>query len=512
MRFPCFPVPLVDSQLAGSAQLPYFKKLGVNGELYQSYGTVASTPWSLKAAIGLLSDTIPLFGYHKKYYIIFVSILGTASFAALGFLKMSASVAAFLLLLGNLQLATVDLLCEGKYAEKMVEHPESGSDLVSLVWGLVNLGQFAGSVLAGPIADHGLPRYIFLICLPLAAQVIIPTACGALPDAKVPVENRGIRMDKIRKHPQLFKLSIAMTLGSLAVGLSALVPGGTVQASVSFATSVLLAIVGSMWLPRMLGNANLYMFLSSASYLSISGAVDYFFTGHVDCIADGPHFPYTYYITYTAIASSIAGMAGVSIFQAYLSRGKFRTAFWCTCLVKLAASLFDIAIVKRINIRLGVPDKVAFLIGDAIIFSVASMLDFMPAVTLTSKLCPKGMEASVYALLASYQNLGSSVGRSLGVALIEVLGIKTPTKGKCNFDNLPLAIFIAHFLLPLVVIPLVFVLIPDANMTEDLLTDEQKGNEYGRVDTAESDSTLSDEVLLENEITIGEGDTRDEHQ
>lgn len=331
----------------------------------------------MKAAIGLLSDTVPLFGYHKKYYIIIVSILGTISFAVLGVANLTAPIAACLLLLGNLQLATVDLLIEGKYAEKMVQHPESGSDLVSLVWGLVNCGQFLGSVVAGPMADYFNPKYIFLVCLPLAAQVILPTAFGALPDPKLPIGRRGVRFDKINRHPQLFKLSIAMTLGAMAVGLTPMIPGATVQAATSLVTSVLLAVLGYLWLPRMLGNANLYMFLSSASYLSISGAIDYFFTADSKCLPNGPHFKYTYYITYTSIAGSVAGMVGVGIFQAYLSRGRFRTAFWCTCLVKLAASVFDILIVKRINVRYGVKDKIAFMLGDAIIYSVASMLDFM---------------------------------------------------------------------------------------------------------------------------------------
>ncbi len=277
--------------MAGSAQLPYFKKgLGVTGERYQSFGTVAATPWSMKAAIGLLSDTVPIFGYHKKYYVVLVSILGTAAFAVLGFVQLSAPFAAFLLLLCNLQVATVDLLVEGKYAEKMVEHPDSGSDLVSLVWGLIHVGAFVGSIVAGPMADYFNPRWIFVVCLPLAAQVIFPVLRGALSDPLLPPEHRGVRMDKIRRHPHLVRLSIVMTLGALVVGISPLYPGAFVQATASLITSVSLAVVGYLWLPRMLGNANLYMFLSSASYLSISGAIDYFFTASAKCLPNGPHF------------------------------------------------------------------------------------------------------------------------------------------------------------------------------------------------------------------------------
>lgn len=167
-----------------------------------------------------------------------------------------------------------------------------------------------------------------------------------------------------------------MTLGALVVGLSPLYPGTTVQASASLVVSVALAIMGYFWLPPKLGNANLYMFLSSASYLSISGAIDYFFTANPICLHDGPHFEYTYYLTYTAIAGSIAGIVGVSLFQTYLSRGPFRRAFWFTAILKVVASFFDIVIVKRLNVQYGIGDKVAFMLGDAIIYNVAAILDY----------------------------------------------------------------------------------------------------------------------------------------
>ncbi|KAI0566892.1 Biopterin transporter [Gracilaria domingensis] len=443
-----------------------------------------------------MSDTVPLFGFHKRSYIVLVSIAGTAAFSILGAVQLThvlAPIAAFLLLLGNMQLATVDLLCEGKYAEMMVSKPESGSDLVSYVWGLYNIGSFFGSLIAGPMADHFNPRFIWLVCVPFAVQVIFPVLAGWLPEERLPPEERHLRTDKIRKHPDLFKLSVAMTLGSIAVGVSALLGSGYVQSVASSTTSLVLCVLGLKWLPRMLGRANLYMFLSSLLYVSLPGALDYWFTGSEECVPGGPHFSFTYYVTYASLVGSVAGAIGVAAFQRFLSRGSFRTAFWTTCLVKLAASAFDIAIVKRYNISLGIPDKMAFLLGDAIILQVAATLDFMPAVVLTSKVCPKGMEASVYALLASYQNLGSNVSRTLGVALIDWLEIKTTPP--CDFTNLPMAIVIAHVLLPLLVFPLVFVLIPNVKMTDDLIeqVDEEGGSQFVRVPSEEDMDELAPE-------------------
>jgi hypothetical protein len=88
-------------------------------------------------------------------------------------------------------------------------------------------------------------------------------------------------------------------------------------------------------------------------------------------------------------------------------------------------------------------------------------VQIMPQVILTSKICPKGVEATMYAVLAGeypptnaharlaslsllfcamgwiarvgFQNFGGMVATSIGAALIDILGIKTTVP--CNFDK-----------------------------------------------------------------------------
>lgn len=45
-----------------SAQLPYFKSIGITGQRFQSFNIVASTPWAMKAVIGIVSDSLPIMG------------------------------------------------------------------------------------------------------------------------------------------------------------------------------------------------------------------------------------------------------------------------------------------------------------------------------------------------------------------------------------------------------------------------------------------------------------------
>jgi hypothetical protein len=94
-------------------------------------------------------------------------------------------------------------------------------------------------------------------------------------------------------------------------------------------------------------------------------------------------------------------------------------------------------------------------------------LNFMPAVLLTSKLCPKDMESTTYALLAGFQNFGQQVARTIGVALMAAFDIRT--EPPCQWEGLAEMTALAHIVLPLVLVPLTFVLIPEASITDNLL-------------------------------------------
>ena len=119
-----------------------------------------------------------------------------------------------------------------------------------------------------------------------------------------------------------------------------------------------------------------------------------------------------------------------------MSKWTFRSCFLVGTVIRIVASLFDLFLITRTNIKIGIPDKVAFIFGDAFILEIASMMFFLPAVVLTSKVCPKGYEATTYAVLAGFQNFGQASAKSIGIYLISGLGIETDPNapGGCNVE------------------------------------------------------------------------------
>jgi hypothetical protein len=115
------------------------------------------------------------------------------------------------------------------------------------------------------------------------------------------------------------------------------------------------------------------------------------------------------------------------------------------------------------------------MFGDAVIGPPVMMFAFMPAIVLTSKLVPKGLEATTYALLAGFQNFGGVVSSQVGIWATGYAGVKTDEP--CNFDNLAWLVAVCHCLLPLCAIPLTFILIPDLLMSDKIIDDEHLNEE-----------------------------------
>tara|TARA_B100000795_G_scaffold249120_1_gene216434 strand:+ start:8771 stop:9283 length:513 start_codon:yes stop_codon:yes gene_type:complete len=152
------------------------------------------------------------------------------------------------------------------------------------------------------------------------------------------------------------------------------------------------------------------------------------------------------------VVSAAFAAVGIFVFRRYLFTWEFKELFVLTAVIRCIGAVVDIIIINRYNIRYGIPDKVAFLLGNAMVRSAISAIEAMPLIALTSKLCPRGNEGSVYALLASFQNYGVAIATSLGSVATTVAGVSFEHT-LCEYDNLVPLVAVSNILLPLAVIP-----------------------------------------------------------
>lgn len=95
----------------------------------------------------------------------------------------------------------------------------------------------------------------------------------------------------------------------------------------------------------------------------------------------------------------------------------------------------------------------------------------MPVLVLAAKLCPEGMEATLFATLMSISNGGSVLGGLIGAGLTQMFGVT-----KDSFDNLSTLIILCNLssLLPLPLLRLLPQETPDSN--SDTIDVELKSN------------------------------------
>lgn len=479
-----FGVKGVMTSLLGLVALPLFiRHYRVGIERYQSYAIAVMVPWSVKPLIGLVSDRVPLWGLHKTPYIAGATLVGAVSVAALAakltneqqappgpgnsssgnFSATQARGAAALLGGASTQAAVTDLLTEGKYAELMSYRPAASSDLTTYVSLLYFVSAVVAAAIVGPLVERGRLALVAWLAVVPSAQIIGPLLARCFPERRhgpappsVPTAYVG-----------LAGATAACAVGMAAVNVLYSQPGPKVAYSV--VSSAMLCTVAAYTLPQVLARSNLYLFLSSASYLSLSGALDAYYTATAPCVADGPHFSMTYYLTVSTVVGAIVGVLATCVCQSVMRGWLFRRLFWVGTSLKCAAALVDLAIVFRWNRRVGVSDYWTYMLGHNIATTIVAQMDWMPAVVLTAKLCPPGHEATVYALLAGFQNYGGAVASSIGTALTSMADVHLDTDGAtCNFARLPQLILLGHVMLPALMLPLTFVLIPNARMTDSL--------------------------------------------
>ncbi|CAI5735985.1 unnamed protein product [Hyaloperonospora brassicae] len=372
---------------------------------------VTKVPWRVKPVYGILSDSLPLWGYHRKSYMVLCSVLGIAAALALAHpaFVTTSTVAVLVLMLQSLSAAVIDVVIDARIVEFARRDPDNGaSDLQSLAWISGSLGGMLGAFLSGP-ATHKL---------------------GA----------RGV-----------FGVSAIAPLTTLLFSLYMEEPKSTLRKRqfVSSATKQLRQLKIAICTP-VIWMCALWVFISHAISPAYTQVLFYFST-------DVLHFTPEFMGTVAAIGF-IFLMVATILYNSFFTNVSFRRIFLVSQLCLALVSLADVVLVTRKNLTLGIPDK-AFVLGDHVVADVIGRLKTMPIIVLCAKLCPRGIEGTLFALLMSISNVSYSISEFWGALFCDWVGI---TKDK--YDMLGIAIVVRS---AFKVVPIFFLfLIPSSDPQE----------------------------------------------
>jgi hypothetical protein len=228
----------------------------------------------------------------------------------------------------------------------------------------------------------------------------------------------------------------------------------------------------SVLLNPMIAKVNAFGLIQMSLALSLGGASFYFVMDDDASYPEGPHFTRQFYSMVLPLLGSVFTITGIWMYNRMAGDFTYQRMYIVGNLLYCFCSLFDIVFYLRLNKRWGINDHF-FVIGSSAFQTVLGTWLWMPSTVIMSQLCPKGMEATMFALLAGCHNLGGTISSNFGACLLELLAIN-PTGGKhesSQFKDLWIASLIAC-MLPAFSILLVPWFIPDKRQTESVLPKE----------------------------------------
>ncbi|NEO57475.1 MAG: folate/biopterin family MFS transporter [Okeania sp. SIO3B5] len=361
-------------------------------EVSAMFGVVV-IPWMIKPVFGFISDGVPILGYRRRPYMIFSGILGAFSWIALAKWVDTPLAATGAIALSSLSVAISDVIVDSLVVQRVQkESISSTGSLQSLCWVAAALGGLMTAYLSGYLLEHFSNQTVFLITA--IFPLIVSVVAWLINEEKVTI---GINFDNVKQ--QIKQVKIAVTKKSILLPTA-------------------------------------FIFLWQATPNSESA----FFFFSTNELGFQPEF-----LGRIQLVTSIAALIGVWLFQRFFKSVPFRQIFGWSTVISAVLGMTTLLLVTHSNRSLGIDDH-WFSLGDSLVLTVMGKIAFMPVLVLAARLCPPGVEATLFALLMSIYNLAQLTSHEGGALLMHWLEVT-----ETNFDNLWLLIVITNLstLLPL---------------------------------------------------------------
>ena len=394
------------SQLAISF---YFKDvLEVGPAQLAAFLGIASIPWTIKPLYGWISDTYPIAKYRRRPYLLLSGVMGCLSWLALATIATSVWTATAAIVAGSMSIALADVIVDALVVERTREEDRAGAGtLQSLSWGATALGSILTAYWGGALLDVVGPQTVFGVTSLLPLFV----AASASAIAEDPVDSTSKSGDTDADNSAPPETNTANGLTQIK----------EVWAAIRTPSILLPTAFICLW----------------QATPSAESAFFYFATND---LGFGPEF-----LGRVRLATSVAALLGIGIFQKWLRDVPLRKILVWMTLISFGLGLTSLILITHTNRAWGIADE-WFSLGDSVVLTVSGEIAFMPILVLAARLCPPGIEATLFALLMSLLNLSGLLSRELGALLMQGLGVT-----ETNFTALGTLVIITNLttLLPL---------------------------------------------------------------
>lgn len=142
------------------------------------------------------------------------------------------------------------------------------------------------------------------------------------------------------------------------------------------------------------------------------------------------YFPSLLFPSLYRLVASVASLLGVGVYNYALKSTPPRTIFLWTAIAGTGLGMTQLILITGLNRQWGLSDEL-FALGDSALLTVLGQVSFMPVLVLAARLCPEGVEATLFATLMSILNGGAFLGSAIGSLLTKAMGVTST-----DFTNL----------------------------------------------------------------------------
>ena len=396
-------------------------------------------PWVVKPIYGFLSDTVPLFGYRRKSYLGLSGIVGCLSFLAMASFPGSKAVFLGSNVVAAASVAFADVVADSVVVERSRDD-EVSARLQSVSWASRYAGSIVASLLSGVALEQLGARGCWLATSPL--PLLVAVAGLAIEEERTSKKDAvDVFLSEAAKS-QLTKLWAALTSDEV------------------FRPAIFIFL----W----------------QSTPTCASAFFYFSTGSA---ADGGLGFDPDFLGKASAIGSVAGMVGIAAYNAFFSKARLSSIIATTATLSAIIGCLPLVLIYGLNKDYGVPDKF-FAIGDGVVQQALGDVGFIPILVIAAKVCPPGIEGSLFAALMSIYNLGILTSQELGAGLTALFGVT-----KTNFTNLGPLVVICSFssMLPLLALDWVRQ-VENKSAEKEALGDEERESLNGQPTSKSSKS------------------------
>ncbi|XP_010443068.1 PREDICTED: probable folate-biopterin transporter 4 [Camelina sativa] len=428
-------------------------KLQLSPSASQFVFSVAFFPWSIKPLYGIISDCIPINGKKRTPYLVISTVLSLVPWLLLGLDSTSRSSSLYLMILltvQNLGSAMADVVVDAMIAEAVrLEKASFAGDLQSVSWLSMAVGGICGSLLGGYALTNLKIETIFLLftvlpvlqLLSCALVEEIPTNNEPMPDMldsnefeeKSKMSNDDNYRDTNKSNTRRRKGQKKGKKGGATNGKSETHKKQSKSLASQWFQSLKAATFGLVraFKQPIILRPMAWFFVAHITVPNLSTVMFYYQTEVLQLDAS--------FLGTARVVGWLGLMIGTFIYNRYLTNMTLRKSLLFAHIGISITILLDMVLVSRANVGYGVSDKTMVLFGSALGDAI-NQLKFMPFLILSGRLCPPGIQGTLFALFMSINNLGNTVGSFMGAGLASLLGISSG-----SFENMFMGLAIQVF-------------------------------------------------------------------